>query len=84
MRKASLVLAALLLGLTRSLPSQRRMRLGATGSSIAIENASGVSRGFTSYGASVALITGDDNETGLTIARYADLSDGSCTRTLTS
>ena len=84
MRKTSLLLAALLLGVSSSLPSQRRMRLGPTGSSIAIENASGVPHGFTSYGASIALITGDDNETGFTIARYPDLSDSSCTRTLMS
>src|SRR2546428_649796 len=84
MRKASLFLVAALLVGAASLSSQRRARLGLTGSSIAIENTSGVSQGFTSYGGSVALLTGDDGETGFTIARYPDLSDSSCTRTLTS
>ena len=63
--------------------AQRRFRLGPTLSSLSLEDASGTGHGFTSWGGSVALITGDDGESGLTVARYGDLALNSCERSLT-
>ncbi len=83
MRPTLLVVAALSLAAVSSLCAQRRLRIGPTASSISLEDASGSSHGFTSFGGSAALITGDDGETGLTIARYNDLSTDGRVRRLT-
>lgn len=63
--------------------AQRRARAGLTVSSISIEDASGQAHAFSSIGGSLALITGDDGEMGVTVARYNDLSTDACTRSLT-
>lgn len=63
--------------------AQRRVRIGATVSNISIEDGNGQAHGFPSFGGSLAMITGDDAEMGVTIARYNDLSSDACTRALT-
>src|SRR2546430_15034554 len=65
---------ALWLAGTSSAPAQRRIRIGPTYSSLALDDGSGSSHSFSSFGGSAALITGDDGEAGLSIARYNDLS----------
>lgn len=83
MHKA-LVLAGLLSAyILMPASAQRRVRLGVMGSSISLEDLSGSGHSFTSFGASVALITGDDGETGLSVARYHDLSTDNRVRRLT-
>src|SRR5881396_3514834 len=74
MRTTCLVTAALALLSASSAHAQRRLRIGPTYSSITLEDGSGASHSFSSFGGSVALITSDEGETGLTIARYNDLS----------
>src|SRR6266702_4763360 len=74
MRTICLVAAALTVLGASSAHAQRRVRIGPTYSSIRLEDGSGTSHNFSSFGGSVALITGDESETGLTIARYNDLS----------
>jgi hypothetical protein len=83
MSKALLVLVALWLGLADRLHAQRRYRIGPTVSSIGIEDGAGNGHAFTSYGGSIALITGDDGESGLSFAHYADLSTDGRARRLT-
>ena len=63
--------------------AQRRARIGPSVSSIAIEDGSGSSHSFTSFGASVAFLTGDDGEVGVGVSRYGDLSSNSCVRQMT-
>ena len=75
--------AALWLAGVSSADAQRRVRIGPTYSSLSLEDGSGSSHGFSSFGGSVALITGDEGETGLTIARYHDLSTDKGLRRLT-
>src|SRR5436190_13801306 len=74
MRGTCLVAAALTLFALSSAHAQRRVRIGPTYSSVSLEDGSGSSHSFSSFGGSVALITGDEGETGLSIARYNDLS----------
>src|SRR5256886_1194909 len=74
MRGTCLVAAALTLFALSSAHAQRRVRIGPTYSSVSLEDGSGSSHSFSSFGGSVALITGDEGETGLAIARYNDLS----------
>src|SRR5690349_7666381 len=83
MRNACVVVAALVLTSVSSVQGQRRFRVGPMLSSISLEDATGNGHGFSSWGGSVALITGDDGETGLTVARYGDLALNSCARSLT-
>src|SRR5262245_52130083 len=77
--------AALLVCVTATQPlhGQRRFRIGPLLSSISVENGAGAARGYTGYGGTVALLTGDYDETGLVVSRYNDLSDNSCERRLT-
>lgn len=82
-RTIPFLVAALSLSLTFSVNAQRRFRVGPIVSSISIEDAAGTSRSFGSYGGSVALITGDDGESALTLVRYPDLTPNQCTRDLT-
>ena len=63
--------------------AQRRFRIGPTYSSLALDDLSGSSHMFPSYGGSAALITGDESETGVTIARYNNLSTNHGIRRLT-
>ena len=81
MRTLSLVLVAL--AVAGSSAAQRRARIGPTVSSISIENGSGGSDAFTSFGGSVALLSGDDGEFGVGVSRYGDLSSNSCVRQMT-
>ena len=74
MRTTCLVAAALTLFGASFAHAQRRVRIGPTYSSVSLEDGSGSSHSFSSFGGSVALITGDEGETGLAIARYTDLS----------
>src|SRR5256712_8757664 len=74
MRTTCLVAAALTLFGASFARAQRRVRIGPTSSSISLEDGPGSSHSFSSFSGSVALITGDEGETGLTIARYNDLS----------
>src|SRR3989454_12757459 len=61
--------------------AQRRFRIGPTGSVLGLQDLSGGSHTFNAFGGSVALVTGDDGENGLTVARYDDLStDGRARR----
>lgn len=63
--------------------AQRRARLGPTVSTISIEDGAGASRSYPSFGATFALLAGDDGEIGATVSRYGDLSNTSCVRHLT-
>jgi hypothetical protein len=63
--------------------AQRRARIGPTVSTISIEDGSGTSHSFTSFGGSIAFLTGDDGEVGVGVSRYGDLSSNSCTRQMT-
>ncbi len=83
MRTTLLLATALALMPVASANAQRRARVGPTYSSISLEDFSGTSHGFASLGASAALITGDDGETGITISRYNDLSTDGRVRRLT-
>src|SRR5438067_2772914 len=74
MRTTCLAAAALALFGVSSAHAQRRVRIGPTYSSVSLEDRSGSSHSFSSFGGSVALITGDEGETGVAIARYNDLS----------
>src|SRR2546423_14040976 len=81
MYKAILGVAAVSLVAAAPGQGQRRFRVGPTYSSITLEDLSGNAHSFSSFGASAALITGDEGETGLTVSRYHDLStDGSLRR----
>jgi len=81
MYKAILGVAAVSLVAAAPGQGQRRFRVGPTYSSITLEDLSGNAHRFSSFGASAALITGDEGETGLTVSRYHDLStDGSLRR----
>jgi len=82
MRTTCLFAAALWLAGIASAQAQRRIRIGPTYSSLSLEDQSGSSYSFPSYGGSVALITGDESETGLT-ARYNNLSTDHGIRRLT-
>ncbi len=83
MRTTGLVAAALAVLGASSAHAQRRVRIGPTYSSIGLEDGSGSSHTFSSFGGSVALITSDEGETGFTIARYNDLSTDKGLRRLT-
>ena len=63
--------------------AQRPVRFGPTFSTISLQDGNGQSHGYSSYGATVAFLTGDDGESGITVARYNDLSSTSCARQLT-
>jgi len=75
----------LLAGLVVTAPAlaQRRIRVGPLLSSIAVENGTGAAQGYGGYGGTLALLTGDYDETGLVVTRYNDLSDNTCERRLT-
>ncbi|HEX4633758.1 MAG TPA: hypothetical protein VH163_08000 [Gemmatimonadales bacterium] len=79
-----LVLA--LAGLTVGAPltAQRPFRIGPVYSSLSLQDANGASHQFTAFGGTLALLTADDDETGLSIVRYNDLAtSSSCPRNLT-
>jgi len=81
MRTLTIVLLALVIAGTAA--AQRRARIGPTVSSISIEDGSGGSQSFTSFGGSLAFLSGDDGEIGVGVSRYGDLSSSSCVRQMT-
>ena len=81
MRTLTIVLIALTVA--GNAAAQRRARIGPTVSSISIEDGSGGSQSFTSFGGSLAFLSGDDAEVGLGVSRYGDLSSNSCVRQMT-
>jgi hypothetical protein len=81
MRTLTIVLLAL--AVAGSSAAQRRARIGPTVSSMSFENGSGSSQSFTSFGGSLAFLSGDDGEIGVGVSRYGDLSTESCTRNMT-
>src|SRR5712671_8190033 len=81
MRTLTMVLIAL--AAAGNAAAQRRARIGPTVSSISIEDGSGGSKSFTSFGASLSFLSGDDGEVGLGVSRYGDLSSNSCVRQMT-
>lgn len=82
MRTQLLVLTALV-GFAGSTAAQRRARIGPTVSSISIEDGSGGSHAFPSYGASLAFLSGEDGEVGIGVSRYNNLSTDNCLREMT-
>src|SRR2546428_2679204 len=83
MPRTVLLVAALTLASAVPLHAQRRFRLGPAVSSMSLQDLSGASHSFTGYGGAVALITGDDGESGLSVARYGELATHSRVRRLT-
>src|SRR6266446_1228064 len=81
MRTLTMVLIALAVAGTAA--AQRRARIGPTVSSIAIEDGAGGSQSFTSFGGTIAFLSGDDGEIGVGISRYGNLSSSNCVRQLT-
>ncbi|HEY3219553.1 MAG TPA: hypothetical protein VGJ80_02380 [Gemmatimonadales bacterium] len=81
MRTLMIVLIAL--AVAGNAAAQRRARIGPTVSSISLENGSGGSNSFTSFGGSLAFLSGDDGEVGIGASRYSDLSSSSCVRQMT-
>jgi hypothetical protein len=81
MRTLTIVLIAL--AVAGAAAAQRRVRIGPTVSTISIEDGSGGSQSFTSFGGSLAFLSGDDGEVGLGVSRYGDLSSNSCVRQMT-
>ncbi|HUC39289.1 MAG TPA: hypothetical protein VMR92_00535 [Gemmatimonadales bacterium] len=82
MRTQLLVLTALV-AFAGSTAAQRRARIGPTVSSISIEDGSGGSHAFPSYGASLAFLSGEDGEVGIGVSRYNNLSTDNCLREMT-
>ena len=83
MRILTILVIALACAAFGQVAAQRRARIGPTVSSISIEDGSGSSHSYTSFGGSVAFLTGDDGELGIGVARYGDLSSNNCVRQLT-
>src|SRR5258705_6910360 len=79
----TLTIVLLTLAAAGNAAAQRRARIGPTVSSISIENGSGGSNSFTSFGGSLAFLSGDDGEVGVGVWRYGDLSSNSCVRQMT-
>src|SRR5256885_3460851 len=82
MRILSLVLVALVIA-SGNVAAQRRVRIGPTVSSISIDNGSSGTDAFTSFGGSLAFLSGDDGEVGVGVSRYSDLSNDDCVRQMT-
>src|SRR5713101_9745277 len=81
MRTLTMVLIAL--AVAGNAAAQRRARIGPTVSSISIEDGAGGSQSFTSFGGTLAFLSGDDGEIGVGISRYGNLSSSNCVRQLT-
>jgi len=76
-------LSVTLLTLAGGAAAQGRARIGPTVSTISIQDGSGVSHSYSSFGGTFALLTGDDGEIAVAVSRYDDLSSSSCVRQLT-
>jgi len=83
MRQLPIVLILLVATHVARVDAQRRFRVGPQVASVSVENGFGDSRSYTGYGGTIALLSGDDNETGLIVSRYGDLSDNACVRRMT-
>ena len=83
MRQIPILLMLLAAVPAASVDAQRRFRIGPHMASVAVENGFGDSRSYTGYGGMIAVLSGDDNETGLSVSRYGDLSDNVCVRRMT-
>lgn len=83
LRVLCLVGAAVVAAVPSQALGQRRVRLGPVVSSIGIQDGTGKTTSYTAFGGTVALLSGDDGETGLAIVRYNDLSNNACVRQLT-
>jgi len=81
MRTLTLLLIAL--AVAGSAVAQRRARIGPTVSTISIDDGSGSSHSFTSFGGTFAFLSGDDGEIGAAVSRYNDLSNNNCVRNMT-
>lgn len=81
--RTTLTLALLALAVAGSSSAQRRARIGPTVSTISIDDGSGSSHSFTSFGGTFAFLSGDDGEIGAAVSRYNDLSNNSCVRNMT-
>ncbi|HEV2672645.1 MAG TPA: hypothetical protein VGU74_16240 [Gemmatimonadales bacterium] len=82
MRILSILLIALAAAPPGSVAAQRRARLGPTVSSISLEDASG-KHSYSSFGGSLALLSGDDGEVGVGVSHYDNLSSNTCVRQMT-
>src|SRR6266571_4609216 len=84
MRRLTLCLvAAVTLAPVPPAAAQRRARIGPMLSWLSLRDGAGTSHTYPSFGGSVALLTGDDAETGFTVSRYNDLAQGDSVRRLT-
>jgi hypothetical protein len=83
MRTTCWLVAVLFLAALSSAHAQRLLRLGPTYASLALDDAAGTSRSFPAYGGSLAVLTGDDGEVGVTIVHYDNLSTDNRVRRLT-
>ena len=83
MRTPCWLVAALSIAGVSSAHAQRLLRLGPTYASLALDDQSGSSHSFAAFGGSVALLAGDDAETGATVTHYHDLSTNNSVRRLT-
>src|SRR6266480_4763365 len=73
MRTLTIVLLAL--AVAGNAAAQRRARIGPTVSSISLENGSGGSNSFTSFGGSLAFLSGDDGELGFGLGVRVNLGN---------
>ncbi|HVH69158.1 MAG TPA: hypothetical protein VM716_14920 [Gemmatimonadales bacterium] len=81
-RTFTIAAAVSLIGATAA-HAQRPFRVGPIYSTLSLQDLSGSSHAFSSWGGSAALITGDEGETGLSIARYGNLSTDGRVRRMT-
>lgn len=82
MRTTLILLAGLLIA--GNAAAQRRARIGPTVSIVSLDDIAGSSGNtFSAFGASVALLSGDDGEIGLAVTRYNKLSNSACERRMT-
>src|SRR6266404_1840185 len=79
----TLTMVVIALAVAGNAAAQRRARIGPTVSSISIEDGAGGSQSFTSFGGTLAFLSGDDGEIGAGISRYGNLSSSNCVRQLT-
>jgi hypothetical protein len=83
MRTPCWLVAALSIAGVSSAHAQRLFRLGPTYASLALDDQSGSRHSFSAWGGSLALLTGDDAETGVAVTRYNDLFTDNSVRRLT-
>jgi hypothetical protein len=79
----TLMMVLLALAVAGNAAAQRRARIGPTVSSISLENGSGGSNSYTSFGGSLAFLSGEDGEVGVEVSRYGNLSNNNCVRQMT-